>query len=212
MRVTEDRYSRDLRRINLAQQLIRHEVRTAAIRLWTGLSGDRVRKLMRSYTATAGEGLRHRGPPPTSIAEFMRSTPLGSEASAMTALALLFHVVPPRKLTQARRDVPNVEAGERICRAFDLYRRIVPYSRLTLEQSMLLTIAVAEGAEARLGHCVHCFGALLIDPNQLTREICYWCRRHEGSAEEDTSEPALEEKAVVESPSAPGPGVQQSLF
>src|SRR6185295_8553091 len=72
MRVTEDRYSRDLRRINLAQQLIRHEVRTAAIRLWTGLSGDRVRKLMRSYTATAGEGLRHRGPPPTSIAEFMR--------------------------------------------------------------------------------------------------------------------------------------------
>ena len=57
MRVTDDRYSRDLRRYDLAVRLIRHEARTQTIRQWTGLTDDRIRKLYRSYVrAGAGHG------------------------------------------------------------------------------------------------------------------------------------------------------------
>ena len=48
MRITDDRYTRDRLRLDLALRLIRHEARTCTIRDWTGLSDDRIRKLYRS--------------------------------------------------------------------------------------------------------------------------------------------------------------------
>jgi hypothetical protein len=45
MRVSDDRYTRDRLRLDLAQRLIHHEARTFTIRQWTGLSDDRIRKL-----------------------------------------------------------------------------------------------------------------------------------------------------------------------
>ena len=65
MRVSDDRYTRDRQRFDLALRLIRHEARTfTKIRQWTGLSDDRIRKLYRSYVLgwrCARESLRHRG-------------------------------------------------------------------------------------------------------------------------------------------------------
>mgnify|MGYP000532382387 CR=1 FL=1 len=51
MRVSDDRYSRDRQRIDLALRFIHHEARTRTIRIWTGLTDDRIRKLYRSYVA-----------------------------------------------------------------------------------------------------------------------------------------------------------------
>ena len=62
MRVTDDRYSRDRQRFDLAVRMVGHEARTCTIRLWTGLTGDRIRKLIRSYLAAQGVPItRHRG-------------------------------------------------------------------------------------------------------------------------------------------------------
>ena len=47
MRITDDRYTRDRLRLDLALRLIRHEARTRTIRNWTGLTDDRIRKLYR---------------------------------------------------------------------------------------------------------------------------------------------------------------------
>jgi hypothetical protein len=44
MRVSDDRYTRDRERLDLALRLIHHEARTFTIRQWTGLSDDRIRK------------------------------------------------------------------------------------------------------------------------------------------------------------------------
>ena len=64
MRVSEDRYTRDLRRIQLAHRLIRHEVRTYWIRAFTRFTEGRIRNLLRSY-GRASDGLhRYRGSPP----------------------------------------------------------------------------------------------------------------------------------------------------
>ena len=41
MRVSDDRYTRDRQKFDLALRLIRHEARTFTIRQWTGLSDDR---------------------------------------------------------------------------------------------------------------------------------------------------------------------------
>jgi hypothetical protein len=49
MRVSDDRYTRDRQRLDLALRLIRHEARTFTIRQWTGLSDDRIRNSFRGY-------------------------------------------------------------------------------------------------------------------------------------------------------------------
>jgi len=66
MRVSDDRYTRDRQKFDLALRLIRHEARTFTIRQWTGLSDDRIRKLYRSYVLNgdAHEVTRHRGKSP----------------------------------------------------------------------------------------------------------------------------------------------------
>ena len=49
MRVTDDRYTQDRLRLDLAQRLIHHEARTFNIRQWIGLSDDRIGNLYRNY-------------------------------------------------------------------------------------------------------------------------------------------------------------------
>jgi hypothetical protein len=49
MRVSDDRYTRDRQRLDLALRLIHHEARTFTIRQWTGLSDDRIRNIQRCY-------------------------------------------------------------------------------------------------------------------------------------------------------------------
>jgi hypothetical protein len=62
MRISEDRYDRDRQRLELALRLLTHEARTQTIRVWTGLSDDRIRKLYRSYLWRAACYVpRHRG-------------------------------------------------------------------------------------------------------------------------------------------------------
>ena len=45
MRISDDRYSRERARMELALRFLRHEARTQTIRAWTGLSDDRIRKV-----------------------------------------------------------------------------------------------------------------------------------------------------------------------
>ena len=177
MRVSEDRYSRDLRRLNLAQRLIRHEVRTQWICAWTGLSDDRVRNLFRSYDKTSGNVRRHRGPSPTRLASFLRSPTLRSEASAIGGLACAFGAILLTPASNARRDRPGVEAGERLCHVFELYRQIVPQSHFTMDQFIRLMIALNEGEDLEIGHCRNCHGALLLDRLGASRRLCLACRQ-----------------------------------
>src|SRR4030095_7456113 len=89
MRILDHRYNRDLRRHDLALRMIRHEVRTATIMAWTGLSGTRIRRLYRSYIPEGAiAALRHRGPPPTSVELLLRSKELAGEAGGVAGRAL----------------------------------------------------------------------------------------------------------------------------
>ena len=76
MRISDDRYSRDRLRLDLALRFIHHEARTHTIRAWTGLTDDRIRKLYRTYLYEAGGAgvANHHGKPPRPAVFFPRST------------------------------------------------------------------------------------------------------------------------------------------
>jgi hypothetical protein len=46
MRISDDRYSRERLCLQVALRFLEHEARTQTIRAWTGLSDDRIRKLL----------------------------------------------------------------------------------------------------------------------------------------------------------------------
>jgi len=205
MRVSEDRFSRDLRRIELAKRLIALEVRTLWIRMWTGLTGNTVRNLYRSYIADqASPPRRRRGPPPSNPLLFLRSPALLEEASVLAALAVRFGVVPPEPVSNARRALAHLEVGERLCQAYELFRYVVPAAIFGMEQFMVLVFALAERKELRLDFCQGCQGVLLVDCLGRMRRTCPGCRSEDSSlTEKDPSEG---------SPPLPGAAFQQSLF
>lgn len=178
MRVSEDRYARDLRRLNLARRLLKHQARTQSIRDWTGMTDARVRSLYRSYDPADVIAQRHRGPSPTATRTFIRSPILRCEASSIAGLGCLLGVIPRKPIPDARHQLPGIEAGERLCDVFELYRRIVPGTHFAMDQFILLTLALAEGVDLQLGRCTHCHGALLVDPLAAAdNSMCWWCRQ-----------------------------------
>src|ERR1700761_4121636 len=95
MRVSDDRYSKDRQKMDLAVRFIRHEARTHTIRQWTGLSDDRIRKLCRSYVAGNGtqQVTRHRGKSPRQAAFFFRNSEVTFQAAQLASLFLIFGLV-----------------------------------------------------------------------------------------------------------------------
>ena len=49
MRISDDRYTHERQRLDCALRFLRLEARTQTIRVWTGLTDDRIRNLYRSY-------------------------------------------------------------------------------------------------------------------------------------------------------------------
>src|ERR1700749_3593428 len=92
MRGSDDRYTRDRQKFDLAVRLIRHEARTYTIRQWTGLSDDRIRKLYRSYVWSSGtqSGARHRGRTPRRALYLFRISELHCQGAQTASLFLLF--------------------------------------------------------------------------------------------------------------------------
>ena len=175
MRISEDRYARDLRRLNLARRLIRYEIRTRWIRAWTGLSANRIRNLFRSYDNASRSVIRHRGPSPTRISAFVQSAPLRAEASAIGGLAYALGAIPAAPTPTSRRDGPHLEANERVVDVFELFHQLAPRSRFRMDQFIPLIEALAEGQELQLSHCANCHGALLVDPLGSDRRLCLAC-------------------------------------
>jgi hypothetical protein len=207
MRVSEHRYDRDIRRINLARRLIRHEVRTQWICAWTDLSAERIRNLYHSYLAANRLRRRRRGPSPTRTWTLVRSPLLHSEASALAGIAQRMEIIPREPLRNAPRILAGLELGERLCKTFELYHEVVPGATFSMEQFILLVFALAEGKELQMDRCDACHGVLIIDRLGATRRRCPQCRRSPeetlGSSSPDGSEPGQGGAAN---------GYQQSLF
>jgi hypothetical protein len=177
MRVSEDRYSRDRQRFDIAVQFIQHEARTHTIRAWTGLSDDRIRKLYRSYLCDgAGTRLaRHRGKSPQQVAFFMRSVRTRQEAALLASLCRLLGALPPVPAPGLARSLPGLARGELLCQAFQAYRGLVPDGLISFEHAVFLLTTLAQGEELVLGGCRDCGAALLVDRWSLRAPRCPLC-------------------------------------
>lgn len=198
MRVSNDRYSRDLRTIELARRMLLHEARTQTICAWTGLTSDRVRNLARSHGAgdTLPEAQRHRGPSPSRLSALLATARMRSEAAAVAGLCRVLQVLPEKAAPSARKALPALVRGERLLAAFELFRGVVLQARLTLEQLVLLVLTLAEGESWSIDHCTRCHATILIDRlASAPRRLCAHCKPDDLGIEElqlDTLAPVRE--------------------
>jgi hypothetical protein len=177
MRVSDDRYSRDRQRIDVALRFIRHEARTHTIRAWTGLTDDRIRKLYRSYLCGSGEAVvaRHRGKSPQQVSFFTRTTRVREESAVFASLCSLLGVVPSRQIADAARTLPGVARGELLCQAFEAYRALVMSPQISFEHAVFLVTALACGEELELAGCDDCGSLYVADRLALRGTRCPHC-------------------------------------
>jgi hypothetical protein len=175
MRISDNRYSRDRLRLDLALRFMRHEARTHTIRKWTGLTDDRIRKLYRAYLEqTPGQVSRHRGKSPGQACYFIRTPRVQQESAVLASLFCLLGAMPTHTV-DAESALPGVARGERLCQAFEAYLMLVPGSQISFEHAVLLINELARGVELRLGDCMNCGGLVVIDGLALRDIRCARC-------------------------------------
>lgn len=185
MRISDDRYSRDRVRLDLALRFIRHEARTQTIRAWTGLTDDRIRKLYRSYfDRAAGAALpRPRGRSPRRAAFFLRNPRLKQEAALIASLCLLLGALPrraprsgpPAVAASSGGPAQGVPQGLALCEAYEAYRALIPAARISFEHLIYLFTALHRGDELRLASCAGCGAVVVTERMALKEARCPYC-------------------------------------
>src|SRR5688500_7493883 len=184
MRISDDRYSRDRLRLDLALRFIHHEARTHTIRAWTGLTDDRIRKLYRTYLHEAGgvTVTRHRGKSPRQAAFFTRSLRMRREAAVFASVSSLFGLITPQAIAMDRislerpsQTAPNVARGALLCEAFEAYLALMGESQISFEHAVFLLGALLAGDELRVAHCRDCTSVLVTDRLALRIPVCNEC-------------------------------------
>ena len=178
MRISDDRYTRDRLRLDLALRLIQHEARTCTIRQWTGLSDDRIRKLYRSYVADceARPVARHRGKSPRQTAFFFRSTELHFEALQLASLYLIHGLLcATLQGLESRYRIGSVESGLLLCRVYETYVDLHAPAHISFEHAWFLLWALARHDELALSRCEFCGGVKLCDLLARRRYPCVNC-------------------------------------
>jgi hypothetical protein len=166
MRVSDDRYTRDRQRLDLALRLIRHEARTFTIRQWTGLSDDRIRKLYRSYVMQhdAQSILRHRGKSPRQAAFFFRSPELNFQAAQLASLFVMYGLMRgTQRGLESRYRVGSLESCALLCRAYEAYLDLHAPASISFEHAWFLLLALARHDEVDVARCAVCGGVRVFD-------------------------------------------------
>ena len=199
MRISDDRYSRDRLRLDLALRFIHHEARTHTIRAWTGLTDDRIRKLYRTYLFEAGGAkvARHRGKSPQQAAFFTRSLRMRRETAVFASVSSLFGLitpqtiafaplafaplavapsaVPPSSIGRETASASTVARGALLCEAFEAYTALMGESQISFEHAVFLLSALLTGDELRVAHCRSCSGVVVTDRLALRIPVCNEC-------------------------------------
>ena len=166
MRVSDDRYTRDRERMDLALRLIRLEARTFTIRQWTGLSDDRIRKLYRSYlmSGDARTVLRHRGKSPRQAAFFFKSPELSFHSAQLASLFLMHGLIVRTSLgLQGSYQVGSRDCCALLCRAYEAYIELHVPAIISFEHAWFLLLALGRRDELAIARCEICGGLHLRD-------------------------------------------------
>jgi hypothetical protein len=178
MRVSDDRYTRDRQRFDLAERLIRHEARTFTIRQWTGLSDDRIRKLYRSYVMDNDSRpvQRHRGKSPRQAAFFFKNAELTFQAAQLASLYLVYGLIGGSALAvESRYRMGSLESGALLCDAYESYVEWHSPASISFEHAWFLLLALSKREELSVARCDLCGGMRLCDLLSRRRLNCSNC-------------------------------------
>lgn len=177
MRIYDNRYNRERLRFHVALRFIRLEARTHTIRLWTGLTDDRIRKLYRSYLADSQEHAlpRHRGKSPQRVAVFLRSARMRQQVAVLASLCRLLGALPERPVAANATTLPGLSRGELLCQAYEIYRSLMPEPMLGFEHAVFLLTTLARGDELTCGACRDCNAVVVVDRWSLRPARCALC-------------------------------------
>jgi hypothetical protein len=170
MRLSADRHNRDRMGVETALRLIRHQARTSLIKLWTGLSPNRIRNLVR---ACREHPPRHRGHPPRNLNHFTHTQRAIEETTILAGRLSILGVVP---LAPEPLQLPDWERAQLICDAYEVYEVLVPGPRLiTFEHALLLSAALIDTRQLVLDNCVICRGLVISEPFTRGMKRCQRC-------------------------------------
>jgi hypothetical protein len=181
MRVSDDRYTRDRERLDLALRLIHHEARTFTIRQWTGLSDDRIRKLYRSYCLDQATHtvLRHRGKSPRQAAFFFRNPEVAFHAAQLAGLFLIYGLLGAGGGgLESHYRVGSLESGHLLCQSYEAYLELHAPVTISFEHACFLLLALARHDEVGVARCEDCGGLRLRDLLARHKQTCGNC--HQG--------------------------------
>ena len=94
----------------------------------------------------------------------------------------------------ARRELPTPERGERLCRAFEMYRAVLPESGFDFEEVVFLVMSVAQGSEIHVNRCEGCSAVILSGRYTGGHWHCTHC---DGSSEEGVDQPELTVESIL---------------
>jgi hypothetical protein len=180
MRVSDDRYTRDRQRLDLALRLIRHEARTFTIRQWTGLSDDRIRKLYRSYCQqrAAHAVTRHRGKSPRQPAFFFKNPEMTFHAAQLASLFLIYGLLgASHGALESRYCVGSLESCALLCQAYEAYLELHTPASISFEHAWFLLLALARRDEVDVARCEQCGGLQLLDLLARRNQVCGNCNQ-----------------------------------
>jgi hypothetical protein len=174
MHISNERYFDDRQRHDLALRMIRHEARTCTIRMCTGLTDDRIRRLYQTY-ATHMRSMpvrRHRGKSPRQIAFFTRNPRAQFEASLLASMFTAFGV-----LDAARREAPSpLSYGELFCDAYETHLQLSGWSGMSFEHAWFLLHLLMRNTGLGTLRCRHCGGHFLHDRATVVKRSCPGCK------------------------------------
>lgn len=180
MRVTDNRYSGEIDKFELALRLIRHEARTGTIRACTGFSEDRIRKLVLHYFERAAVR-RRRGKTPRQIGRFVGNATRQAEATVLACCFVHSGALWLEGRRRCRRPAEGdlVETGHRLCAAFETYRDLHPAPALSFEWAWNLYHALVDSGELYLAICAGCSSPYVQDRYALDYARCPFCELKE---------------------------------
>lgn len=177
MRATDNRYTGERERFDLAIRMIGHEARTGTIRLCTGFTDDRIRKIYTSYFPGHESVHRRRGKSPSQVGPFVSSARRQGEASLLTVLFVHTGVMQVDSASRALRAIfePGVILGVGMCESFEAYLTLHPEPQLSFEWAWNLYRCLVSRRELRLAWCALCEGPYVQDAYALDYERCPFC-------------------------------------
>lgn len=172
-------YAQERSRLELALRLISVEARTRTIRQCTGLSDDRIRKIYNRYFRDRN-GMtvrRRRGKSPCRAGHFTRNPLQQLEA---TSLFYLLCATGLMRISDGGQAIalwtkPDIEYGERLCRAFDSYRIMHPKARYNFEWTWALLTAMSRKDTLGLANCRKCQVRYVHDQYAINFHCCPGC-------------------------------------